>query len=55
MTALVMMGLKMGVVMVGFVSAGKVLEWYHKDDTATTRGGGARNGKRTKRDDEFFF
>lgn len=55
MTALVMMGLQMGVVMVGFVGAGKVLEWYHKDETTSTRGGGFRHGRKSKKDDDFFF
>lgn len=57
MTALVMMGLQMGVVAAGFVGMGKMFEWYHKDDsvTSSSRRGGSRNGRKTKRDEDFFF
>lgn len=55
MSALVMMGLQMGVVAAGFVGMSKMFEWYHKDDTTTSKRGGTRNGRKTKRDEDFFF
>lgn len=54
MANLVMMGLQMGMVLVGFMGAGKMLEWYHKD---TSSKGAVKNGlgRRSKKDEDDFF